>query len=318
MDVLIDLNAVIVSVDGDRPQVLTVPHAEAGGEAGLPFGPFDPQAHRTLELGLRTWVEEQTRLPLGYVEQLYTFGDRGRHGPGEDVRVVSVGYLALTRAAPRPAETGARWADWYAFLPWEDWRKGPPALIAERIAPALDAWATDAPTPARRERRRARINACFGGGGFDWDEERVLDRYELLYEAGLVRERARDDAGTVTLSGPSPLGADRPMPFDHRRILATAIGRLRAKLKYRPVVFELMPATFTLLELQRCVEAVTGAGFHKQNFRRYVERSGLVEPTGAIVARGPGRPAAEHRFKREALLERPATGVRISPTLGPR
>ena len=67
----------------------------------LPFGPFDPLQHRTLESGLRTWVGEQTYLDLGYAEQLYTFGDRGRHElkPGEGPRVVSVGYLALTRQA---------------------------------------------------------------------------------------------------------------------------------------------------------------------------------------------------------------------------
>ena len=70
------------------------------------------------------------------------------------------------------------------------------------------------------------------------------------------------------------------MRFDHRRILATAISRLRAKLKYRPVVFELMPAEFTLTELQRTVEAISGRHLHQQNFRRLVENGALVEPTG--------------------------------------
>ena len=71
------------------------------------------------------------------------------------------------------------------------------------------------------------------------------------------------------------------MRFDHRRILATAISRLRAKLKYRPVVFELMADEFTLTELQRTVEAISGRHLHKQNFRRLVEGAALVEPTGA-------------------------------------
>src|SRR3979409_1721527 len=71
--------------------------AEPG--AGLPFGPFDPLAHRTFEIGLRAWVEAQTRLTVGYVEQLYTFGDRGGHaGPGDTgAHMVSIGSLALTR-----------------------------------------------------------------------------------------------------------------------------------------------------------------------------------------------------------------------------
>ena len=72
------------------------------------------------------------------------------------------------------------------------------------------------------------------------------------------------------------------MRFDHRRILATAIGRVRAKIKYRPVIFELMPDEFTLFELQRTVEAILGPHLHKQNFRRLVEGAGLVEPTGEV------------------------------------
>jgi hypothetical protein len=100
------------------------------------------------------------------------------------------------------------------------------------------------------------------------------------------------------------------MRFDHRRILATAIARLRAKLKYRPVVFELMPPNFTLTELQRTVEAISGRHLHKQNFRRLVENAALVEPTGETEATG-GRPAAVYRFRHEVLQERPAPGLRL-------
>jgi hypothetical protein len=98
---------------------------------------------------------------------------------------------------------------------------------------------------------------------------------------------------------------------DHRRILATAIGRLRGKLKYRPVLFELMGETFTLTELQRAAEAVSGVALHKQNFRRMVERSGLIEPTGTTSTRLGGRPAAEYRFGAEAIWERRAAAVRF-------
>ena len=103
------------------------------------------------------------------------------------------------------------------------------------------------------------------------------------------------------------------MRFDHRRILATAIGRVRAKIKYRPVVFELMPDEFTLFELQKTVEAILGPHLHKQNFRRLVEGAGLVEPTGEVKMRTGGRPAKLYRFRREVLLERPAPGVRVKP-----
>ena len=108
------------------------------------------------------------------------------------------------------------------------------------------------------------------------------------------------------------------MVFDHRRILATAMARLRAKMKYRPVVFELMPPEFTLLELQRTVEALAGIRLHKQNFRRLVESQGLVEGTGKVSAKTVGRPAEQFRFRREVLRERPAPGVRLEARRGGR
>ncbi|HBA41347.1 MAG TPA: NAD regulator, partial [Alphaproteobacteria bacterium] len=137
-------------------------------------------------------------------------------------------------------------------------------------------------------------------------------RFELLYEAGLAAEAQRDGVATFALDGKAVPPPGAPMMSDHRRILATAMGRLRAKLKYRPVVFELMPEDFTLLQLQRTVEAILGSNLHKQNFRRLVENSGLVESTGEIEPQTRGRPAAKFRFRREVLRERLAAGVRIS------
>ena len=102
-----------------------------------------------------------------------------------------------------------------------------------------------------------------------------------------------------------------PMRYDHRRILATGIARLRAKIKYRPVVFELMPPDFTLGQLQLAVEALAGRRLHKQNFRRLVETAALVEPTGDMTTATGGRPAALFRFRREVLAERPAAGLRL-------
>ena len=92
--------------------------------------------------------------------------------------------------------------------------------------------------------------------------------------------------------------------IDHRRILATAIGRLRGKIKYRPVVFELMPPSFTLLQFQRAVEALAGVRLHKQNFRRLIEQQGLVEETGEVSTETGGRPAKLFRFRREVLAAR--------------
>ena len=101
------------------------------------------------------------------------------------------------------------------------------------------------------------------------------------------------------------------MMSDHRRILATGLGRLRGKLKYRPVAFELMPQRFTLSALQRTVEAVAGVALHKQNFRRALDRTGFVEGLGVVDPGTGGRPAELFRFRREALTERAASGLSL-------
>jgi hypothetical protein len=271
-----------------------------GGRA-LPSGPFQSR-HPSLQMGVRSWVEEQTQHPLGYVEQLYTFADRGRARDKPAERVISISYLGLTRERESGVteSSGAGWYNWYRYFPWEDWRAGPPKLVASVIVPRLEAWSRAAPPDLRRAQRE-RIAVAFAEPT-GWNEEFVLQRYELLWEAGLVPE--------------SPGGSPDPVPgeamvHDHRRILATAIARLRAKIKYRPVVFELMPASFTLLQLQRAVEALAGQRLHKQNFRRLVESQGLIEETGHISTVTGGRPAKLFRFRRELFLERTVAGTKL-------
>jgi hypothetical protein len=313
----IGLTAAIVAVEVDEPAILVAGSDNSSEQrAGLPSGPFTPLAHHTFEIGLRTWVEAQSGLRLGYVEQLYTFGDRGRHaGQDSGPHVVSVGYLALTRM-PDSVESlrtsAAGFEPWYRFFPWEDWRKERPEALDSVILPLLDEWARSKQRPeaGRVLGRQERLRLCFGTGGSPWDEEKVLDRYELLYEAGLVEE-AKRDGREAALSRDRLPALGEPMRFDHRRILATAIARLRAKLKYRPVIFELMPAEFTLTELQRTVEAISGRHLHKQNFRRLVETGALVEPTGEMSTATGGRPAARFRFRREVIQERPSPGLRL-------
>lgn len=311
----IGLNAAIVAVIENNPCILRVPGPNDAFPDALPWGPFDPLSHRTMEMGLRGWVAEQTGLQLGYVEQLYTFGDRGRHRVQGDANphIVSVGYLALTRVQPEQISAvrlaGASFRDWYSFLPWEDWRQGRPAMLDESIIPALTEWSCHAEAKtAGGLHPQSRVHIAFGLDGMQWDEERALDRYELIYSAGLVAESARDGRYQKPQAGAPPGIA---MDHDHRRILATTISRLRAKLKYRPVVFELLPESFTLTALQQVVESIFGRHVHKQNFRRLVENAQLVEPTGATTSKTGGRPAALFRFRGEILRERPAPGLRV-------
>ncbi|WP_269514027.1 NUDIX hydrolase [Brevundimonas subvibrioides] len=299
--VRISLSAVVMAVRGDRLSVLTT--EDANGDLALPSGPFDPVHDRTFERALRAFVTDQTGFGLGFVEQLYTFGDAGRGAPratpGPDQqREISVGYLALTADAVDVAPPGARWTPVLEVFPWEDRRQaGTPEVLGE----ALGAWAgADA-------RRVTRYEPLFAPGPtLRWDEGAVLDRYELLYETGLVAEALRDGQEAT----PPALG-DRPMSSDHRRILATGLGRLRSKLRYRPVLFELMPQTFTLSGLQAAAEAVVGLNLHKQNFRRGVERTGLVEATGRLSTGTGGRPAELFRFTGAGVQDGQAPGLAL-------
>ncbi|PLP57149.1 hypothetical protein CYK37_20825 [Mesorhizobium loti] len=298
----VDLIAVVVAVADQEPRVLTV------GEAnGLPSGPFE-LGHRSLQFGLRTWVEQQTGHQLGYIEQLYTFADRDRIGGERQERVISISYLALTRMDQASGSPRRAWRSWYDFFPWEDHRAGIPSLVSEFLQPQLMAWSNAATDVTSRDERHRRAAIAFGFDDHGWNEEFCLQRYELLYEAGLVEEAARGrNAHSVLMPGPA-------MIADHRRILATGIARLRSKIKYRPVVFELMPPVFTLLQLQRVVEALAGRLVHKQNFRRLIEQQELVEETGQMAADTGGRPAKLYRFRHAVLDERAAAGTKLPPT----
>jgi hypothetical protein len=299
-----ELVAVLVAVTSGEPRVLTIQDQSA-----LPSGPFELD-HRSLQSGLRAWVERQTRLPLGYVEQLYTFADRDRAGATAK-HVISVSYLGLTREQPATGEYEASWRSWYAYFPWEDHRQGAPPLIEKTLRRGLMAWVSATPDKATRQLRRQRAAMLFGFDDHAWNEDLVLQRYELLFEAGLIPEALRGRALAPVADKEAVAAPGHAMILDHRRILATGIARLRAKIKYHPVVFELMPETFTLLQLQRCIEALAGRLLYKQNFRRLIEQQELVEETGEMSLDTGGRPAKLFRFRRAVFAERAVAGSKL-------
>lgn len=312
-DTLVELLGVIVAVTDEAPRILVV---ENGSEHALPHGPFDPGAHASLEDGFRQLIEAQAGLDLYYVEQLYTFGNRYRTVEEIDggPRTLSVAYVALTREDDLPLE-GTHWADWYEFLPWEDWRDGRPEELDSIIAPRLAQWCAGTRAQAMRRDREERINVTFGHPGTtEMDAVLTLERLELLYDAGILAESQRDRRAIDGEASGDATDIGVAMLSDHRRVLATALGRIRGKLAYRPVVFELLPGEFTLLQLQKVAEALSGTHLHKQNFRRLVMAANLVEPIGRTTAVGRGRPAELFRFRREVLGEKLTVGL-SRPTL---
>ena len=287
---IVELVPVLIAITNGSLRVLTVAQGSL-----LPSGLLAPLRH-SLQAGVRMWVAKQTSQPMGYVEQLYTFVDTRRQNE-QGLPVLYVSYLGLVReAADSILHPDAKWQDCYGYFPWEDLRTD--GGQRDAIVSRLRIWANSADTEEVRQKRLKRIHLCWGVEPENWSEEYVLQRYEMLYESGLIAEAAEPQANfDFALTG-------QPMRHDHRRVLATALSRLRAKIKYRPVIFELMPPEFTLLQLQNSVEAISGRLLHKQNFRRQIQQQNLIEPSDTGVSGSKGRPAQLYRFRDDVLPDR--------------
>lgn len=296
---LVELVAVLIAVTGARARVLTVDKGSL-----LLNGPLLP-VHRSLQAGVRVWVAKKTGQPMGYVEQLYTFIDADRKNE-QGLPVLYVSYLGLVREADETILSGtAKWCDWYSYFPWENACCAEHEQTVAHIVQHIRRWANTADTEAGRQERLNRMNLCWGLAPYEWSEEYVLLRYELLYEAGLIHESPEHSVGfDLSATG-------RFMAHDHRRVLATAMSRLRAKIKYRPIIYELLPPQFTLLQLQQSIEALTGRKLHKQNFRRQIKHQDLLEAIAGNTVSGIGRPAQLYRFKDNVLLESLISDIKL-------
>ncbi|WP_019673306.1 NUDIX hydrolase [Psychrobacter lutiphocae] len=319
--------AVLIAITANKARVLTVAEGKL-----LPNGPLMP-LHRSLQAGVRQWVEEQTQQPLGYIEQLYTFVDTNRRNK-EGHALVYVSYMGLVQESHAESSLSeanstqsrtALWRDWYDYFPWEDYSDKVAKQYSMQIGEQLKQWAYAAVNKTEVKKRLQRIYLCWGG---DWEQdiafrdmvlnegnhrqstnemftkwvaEHALLRYEMLYEAGLIPESPFYNATKLPEHWQQVIG--EPMYYDHRRVIATAISRLRAKIEYRPLIFGLMPEEFTLLQLQQSVEALSGVPLHKQNFRRLLESQNLLEPTGNSRQTGRGRPAKLYRFRFDIELQ---------------
>jgi 8-oxo-dGTP diphosphatase len=154
------------------------------------------------------------------------------------------------------------------------------------------------------------------------EETGLADVYlEQLYTFGEPRRDPRDRVITVAYFAVVPatnvipcaaedtervrwwsVDALPSLAFDHAEILSYALTRLRYKLEYTAVGFELLPEEFTLTELQSAYEIVLGEELDKRNFRRKILSAGIIEPSGRTRS-GEGRPAQLYRYRADAVAE---------------
>jgi 8-oxo-dGTP diphosphatase len=123
--------------------------------------------------------------------------------------------------------------------------------------------------------------------------------YFALVPADAVQPHAGQDASDARWWSVYDLPS---LAFDHADILSYALQRLRYKLEYTAVGFELLPITFTLSELQSAYEIILGEALDKRNFRRKILNADVIEETGEYRA-GEGRPAKLYRFRDDAVAE---------------
>ncbi len=139
----------------------------------------------------------------------------------------------------------------------------------------------------------------FGAPDRDPRQRVITVAYFAVVPATSIVPRADDDATHVRWWSIYRLP---PLAFDHADILSYALTRLRYKLEYTAVGFELLPETFTLTELQTAYEIILGEELDKRNFRRKILGAGVIEPSGSYRS-GEGRPARLYRYRDDAVAE---------------
>jgi len=133
----------------------------------------------------------------------------------------------------------------------------------------------------------------FGAVDRDPRERVVSVAYYALVKLAMHETKAATDAADARWF---PISKIPKLAFDHIDILEKAVGRLKAKVRYEPIGFELLPPKFTLSQLQHLYEAVLGTELDKRNFRKKVASFGLLIPLEEMQITGRHRPAQLFRF----------------------
>lgn len=133
----------------------------------------------------------------------------------------------------------------------------------------------------------------FGAVNRDPRERVVSVAYYALVKLAAHETKAATDAADARWF---PVSKVSKLAFDHADVLATALARLKGKVRYQPIGFELLPPKFTLSHLQHLYEAVLEAELDKRNFRKKVLGFGLLLPLKETHMAGRHRPAQLFRF----------------------
>ncbi|MBP1465304.1 NUDIX domain-containing protein [Candidatus Chloroploca sp. M-50] len=141
----------------------------------------------------------------------------------------------------------------------------------------------------------------FGEVGRDPRSRVISVAYIALISADAQKIRASDESTDVRWFPVSAL--PERLAFDHDQILAYAISRLRSKLEYTTLAFQLLPELFSILELKHIYEQILGEELDKGNFYRKIKESGLLEET-QLTREGRGRPTRLWRFRRDRAGEK--------------
>ncbi|MBL4618211.1 MAG: hypothetical protein JKY46_10995 [Robiginitomaculum sp.] len=273
---LVDLRLSVLACDSQTARVLTALDSDHRTRK-LPVFSVDIKNFDTPQKALRQQLGKALSSQLPYLEQVAIGVENGR------LVCDLLGLVADRNAFRLPT---CDWWPLFELFPWEDWRKCTPKNVTEVLLPQLYLQAD------KQKQKLDIIGRLFGQNGFLWHSENIDQRFEMLYQAGLLPEALRDRSGAkisvrhhhVAVFGQTMLGKDRLQ-------LAKSLSRLRQLLLLRPVLNYLLLAPFSLGDLLKTIENISGVGLHTQNFRRDILRGGAVKDIGAIRSTRTGRPA---------------------------
>ncbi len=255
----------------------------------LPTLVCDPGLFTSMEQAVRHQLGPTLSATLQHLEQIQTSYQNGQ---------LTIDMLGLVNDHEAFRLGACDWWSVYELFPWEDWRKRPPEVVSRTLLPALDRWAEQLPKKMQQARRN-QIRQLFASTDQKWAGENLAQRHELLYRAELLPEALRDRSGAaVSVRHHLIQVFGQTMWKSDRQHLANALSRLRQSLQTRPWLMALVPGPFSLGNLQKSLENLTGIGLHKQNFRRDILRSGLIEMLDAPAVISGGRPAQVYVWKK--------------------